>query len=468
MSAFGAATRRAGTRPVTTSKARPFVARFACTAARGHFAAALDSGSLGAPEDASSAARRQATRMAELALEELAHVLPTRATRCAGVTDEAEEEDVAGEAALEALLTRDDDADAPPPRFAPTRFETSRSPGFARRRHAAARELEAATEGAGAATKAATDDTPTTPRFASAAVERAARLAAAHASTTRAAYGDVPANVAAALGLPPYAGDAFVDGVVRGAAPHPLARFLRPLRRAAIASSSSSASSSAERCVAAGAGTGRLVEVDRLSPGCLAAASSSDDPAIVFAWRVTGDEDVFAAGRNVRGIISANALLPSTRLATRARQEGIPMTATSSPSGRANAARAARALAGEFVTLVATPDGVKLNRANDDERDRATREHREERREERGPRGIRTMTRAAIDPRVETRDATRAACAPLADASTARCGAKAAACADLLRVAARPGSGFRAPDGVVLPFGCLELCARERGVERRL
>ena len=443
----------------------------ACTAARGHFAAALDSGLLGAPEDAPSAARRQATRMAEMALEELAHVLLTRATHCAGMTDETEEEDVAGEAALEALLTRDDDARRAAAEISADALRNVALAGFrATECHAAARELEAATAAAtaGYARERAGMNADYAALREKAAVERAARLAEAHASTTRDAYGDVPANMAAALGLPPYAGDAFVDGVVRGAAPHPLARFLRPLRRAAIASSSSSSSSSssAERCVAAGAGTGRLVEVDRLSPGCLAAASSSDDPAIVFAWRVTGDEDVFAAGRNVRGIISANALLPTTRLATRARQEGIPMTATSSPSGRANAARAARELAGEFVTLVATPDGVTLNRANDDERDRATREHREERRE--GSRGIRTMTRAAIDPRVETRDATRAACAPLGDASTARCGAKAAACADLLRVAARPGSGFRAPDGVVLPFGCLELCARERGVERRL
>ena len=443
----------------------------ACTAARGHFAAALDSGSLGAPEDASSAARRQATRMAEMALEELAHVLLTRATHCAGMTDETEEEDVAGEAALEALLSRDDDARRAAAEISADALRNVALAGFrATECHAAARELEAATAAATtgyARVRAGMNaDADGAHDYAAlrekAAVERAARLAEAHATTTRDAYGDVPANMAAALGLPPYAGDAFVDGVVRGAAPHPLARFLRPLRRAAMASasssSSSSSSSSAERCVAAGAGTGRLVELDRLSPGCLAAASSSDDPAIVFAWRVTGDEDVFAAGRDVRGIISANALLPTTRLATRARQEGIPITATSSPSGRANAARAARELAGEFVTLVVTPDGVKLNRADDDERVRATREHRE----------IRTMTRASIDPRVETRDATRAACAPLADASTARCGAKAAACADLLRVASRPGSGFRAPDGVVLPFGCLELCARERGVERQL
>ena len=461
--AFGAATRPRGDASghVDVEGASVRRALRACTAARGHFAAALDSGSLGAPEEASSAARRQATRMAELALEELAHVLLTRATRCAGATDEAEEEDVAGEAALEALLTRDDDARRAAAEICADALRNVALAGFrAAECHAAARELEAATEGAGAATKAATDaDAEYAALRVEAAVDRAARLAEAHASSTRDAYGDVPANMAAALGLPSYAGDAFVDGVVRSAAPHPLARFLRPFRRAAIAIASKPASP--ERCAAAGAGTGRLVEVDDLAPGRLAASSSSDVPAVLFARRVTGDEDVFAAGVNVVGIISADALLPTTRLATRARQEGIPTTSTSSPAGRANAARAARTLAGEFVTLVVDQRGVRLNRATDEERERATRQHRE------GPR--RTIDPIdPIDPTIQTRVAERYECAPLAAASAETCGARAAACATLARVAARPGSGFRAPDGVVIPFGVFELCARERGVDRRL
>jgi hypothetical protein len=41
--------------------------------------------------------------------------------------------------------------------------------------------------------------------------------------------------------------------------------------------------------------------------------------------------------------------------------------------------------------------------------------------------------------------------------------AEAAACGHLLRVAERPGSGFRALGGVYVPFGSMEACLRDAG-----
>lgn len=67
---------------------------------------------------------------------------------------------------------------------------------------------------------------------------------------------------------------------------------------------------------------------------------------------------------------------------------------------------------------------------------------------------------------------------PLEDATAATCGAKGASCGELLRLAKqcdevlsqRGGNGdsagalFQAPDGVCLPYGCMELALQARGV----
>ena len=55
---------------------------------------------------------------------------------------------------------------------------------------------------------------------------------------------------------------------------------------------------------------------------------------------------------------------------------------------------------------------------------------------------------------------------PLAEATPATCGAKAAACGELARVAAR-GGAFGVPPGVCLPFGAMEAALRARRPRRR-
>ena len=57
----------------------------------------------------------------------------------------------------------------------------------------------------------------------------------------------------------------------------------------------------------------------------------------------------------------------------------------------------------------------------------------------------------------------RLECRPLREATEDRAGAKAAACGHLLRVAKRPGSGFKAIGGVYIPFGSMEACLRDAG-----
>lgn len=200
--------------------------------------------------------------------------------------------------------------------------------------------------------------------------------------------------------------------------------------------------------VVAGRGVGRLVECAALEPG--AAGKARDGPVVAFVWRAEGNEEVTAAGRHVRGIVLAQELRRTTRLAARAAQERVPLTATGGGEAAERAARAARDLLGEWVALEVTPDGVRLGPATpEDVADAQRVDH--------GGSAFATTRVAAV------KLTDRLECRPLREATEARAGAKAAACAHLLRVAERPGSGFRALGGVYIPFGAMEACLRAAG-----
>jgi phosphoglucan,water dikinase len=77
----------------------------------------------------------------------------------------------------------------------------------------------------------------------------------------------------------------------------------------------------------------------------------------------SGDEEVAAAGRHVRGVVLARDLPHLSHLAIRARQEKVPLAATEDPATLA----AARTLVGQQVTLTITAGGVTLQRATEAE-----------------------------------------------------------------------------------------------------
>ena len=442
----------------------------ACTAVRAYLIGAIAS----EPLDASRATRaeaskRQSFRGAESALEELARAALARALFCAGVVDGGVGDDGAGEAAFEGALVYDREAW---PAAASTTAEALRHlalSGFrAAECHACAREIEAWC-GAPGGPSASREDA----LRAAASLERAESLAERHAALIERAYGDAPARLAGALGVPPSASDAFVENALRNASTSRLlARFAAPMRRAARRAAGVS-ENAAKKSVVPGAGVGKLVEIDALAPGALDAVdngyngSSGDGstdalPVVAFVWRADGDADATSAGARVRGVVAAQPIRPDSRLAVRARQEGIPLVASPSLRGAENAARAARALANEWVSLVASDSGdVLLSRASDAEIAEAKRRHASSSRD-----GHSSRRRAPVPTRpIVPREVRAVTCRPLSEATPPRAGYKAAACGDLLRVASRPGSGFRAPDGVFLPFGCAESALREQGLE---
>ena len=148
------------------------------------------------------------------------------------------------------------------------------------------------------------------------------------------------------------------------------------------------------------------------------------------------------------GVILAQELRATTRLAVRAAQEQVPLAATGGGDGATKAARAVREFLGEWVALNVTPEGVQLGPATRDEIADA----------QRIDYGGSAFTRNA-----RVRLADRLECRPLREATAEWAGAKAAACGDLTRIAERPGSGFKAPGGVFIPFGSMEACLRDAG-----
>ena len=299
-----------------------------------------------------------------------------------------------------------------------------------------------------------------------AAVDRAARLAEAHASSTRDAYGDVPANMAAATPGASAPTPATLSWTASFEAPRPPARSISP-----TVSSRRDRDRVQTRLPGALRGAGRGDGSTR--GGGRSRAGSSRGVVLVGrsrcafrAARHGGRGRVFVAGVNVVGIISADALLPTTRLATRARQEESrrrPRRALrGAPTPRARRARAGPGNSSHSSSTNAgsteprhrrgtrTRDAPTPRRtAKDDRSDRSDRSDRPDDTDEGGG-----------EIRVR---------APLAAASVETCGARAAACATLARGSPRdrgPDSARRTASSFL--SGCWSCARGNEGVDRRL
>ena len=442
-----------------------------------------------APRDAVS--RRQAYRMAELALEEAARALLGRVETAAGVdgggfasalaSPRAAERErawaVGGAATAHALR------------------HLASSGWRAEACRACADDLDAQTR-SGSLPGFITDAKPNLDsrdealRLA-ASLSRAAHLAASHDAALASGYGDVPRLLADALGVGEGAGEGFVDAVLDEGVASRVARLAAPMLAAARAfvkdaeSFSNEIARDARDEISTGSAVGIMAEVERLEPFAARGVAPPGTPLVVLARRVSGAEDVAAAGRDVRGVVTAEPVRSDTRLAIRAAQDGVPATAS------ASARHAARALVGEWVSLRTGPaaGGAEggsfgaLGPASAAEIELALVEHaarvsevEEARRsiaraDDDDSRASRTEASAMLAGpfrRAAARDCAAPRARDLKEATPERAGYKAASLGDVARVAARPASGFHALRGVTLPFGCFEACVREQGKQAEL
>tara|TARA_B100000405_G_scaffold195537_1_gene137077 strand:+ start:709 stop:5217 length:4509 start_codon:yes stop_codon:yes gene_type:complete len=438
------ATTTAGSGLTTPEGAAVLRALRATTAVRGYFTSLLSTALRESTSGEAAMTQRQQWRMAEVSLEELGFVLLTRTLFCAGFVGDDDE----GKGEFEQSLSYDPSVwTAACNCVSQGLRHVALSMWRPMECHAVARELEAWCAKGGANGQGPIG-TPEAALRMRATLERALRLLQAHTEAVTKAYGESPALLGTALNVPSYVSDAFADTAIRGGLPFQLSRLVDPMRRAA--SVAAGLGEGSKKSIVLGKGVGRLVECDRLEPG--ACGTEADGSVIAFVWNVDGSEEVTCAGRHVTGIIAARALNPTSHLAVRARQEGVPLTATPSAKGAENAARAARELMGDWVQLTVNDGGVLLGRASAQERDEA--------RYRGGVNGPKAPPSATLNPRLIS-DGVE--CVRLAEAVAERAGRKAATCGDLTRIAARPGSGFTALDGVVVPFGAMESRLRECG-----
>ena len=156
----------------------------------------------------------------------------------------------------------------------------------------------------------------------------------------------------------------------------------------------------------------------------------------------------------MRGVVLARDLPHLSHLAIRARQEKVPLAATEDPATLA----AARSLVGQQVTLTITPGGVTLQRATEAEiaAAKAAEEGTGAGAVAAGAgAGAAAAAAAAMSADREVELIERVEFVALGSAVVGTAGGKAATCGDLTRVAQRPASGFKAPQGVFLPFGAM-------------
>ena len=394
-----------------------------------------------APDE--SVVQRQAWRLAEISLEELAFVVMARAAACSGAGVEGEgdggayfmsqlESNVAMwqcacEAAAQGLR------------------QMAQSTWRPMECTAAAQELEAWCA-AGVAAGVSPISNPEDALRMRASLQRAQRLVEAHTSALIEGYGDSPAGLGEAFGQPHHVGQTFVDSIIRAGVPFQLSRLITPMLRAS--SNAAGLGAGGYDAIVMGTGVGRLVECDRLEPG--AVGDAADGPVVALVWGADGDEEVSAAGRHVKGVVLARDLPHLSHLAIRARQEQVPLAATEDKGTHL----AAKSLLGQQVALNVGPNGVSLALATEADIAAAA------------VAGGAVADAAAAAAPVSLSAVTLSdtlECRPLSEASLGVCGAKATVCGELVRVAERSDSGFKAPAGVFVPFGAMEACLKGAG-----
>jgi phosphoglucan,water dikinase len=183
--------------------------------------------------------------------------------------------------------------------------------------------------------------------------------------------------------------------------------------------------------VVPGESSGRLIKCATLQ-----ALSKRDQSVIVLLESAEGDEEIPA---NIRGILLAHPIPHLSHLGVRARQAGVPLSTREDNGGLSQFDSVLDSLVrfqvtADDVLLGPTESGADLNiPAHQDFR----------------------VTVPPVDL------SQRKGLVPLAEATAACCGAKAASAARLLTLAEKSAGLFRAPRGLVLPFGLMQQCLEQ-------
>jgi phosphoglucan,water dikinase len=252
-----------------------------------------------------------------------------------------------------------------------------------------------------------------------ASLQRIGRLAENWSDRIEELFGPAVTQLGAALGVAEPAIRVFVEGFVRGHLLFPLSRLadlglrwsLRALQLPAL------------EPVVPGQTIGVLLTADHLG-----SLTEPGDPAIALIRHAEGDEEIPS---RVRGILLAHPIPHLSHLGVRARQARVPFVCCTDLS----AWNSLHALVGQRVHLRVQADRVELQPTTAVE----------------PPSLIPTAATRIIAAEQEVGPVVVSLNAATADL----CGAKAASCGTLRRLADRSSGRFQVPRGLALPFGVL-------------
>ncbi|GAB4819879.1 hypothetical protein N2152v2_006925 [Parachlorella kessleri] len=325
---------------------------------------------------------------------------------------------------------------------------------------------------------------------------RLQRLTETYCAVLVEAYAQRAKQLGTALGLDPYLVTVFPEAEIRASVVFQLSKLCTMLLRA---TGMVAGGLDDWEVIVGGEARGVLIEAKALEPGCLDAAHGK--AAVVLVREATGDEEVSALGSGLKGVILRQAIPHLSHLGVRARQEQVPFVCCEDEQ---LLAETAEPLLGKQVLLKAGTEGASI--CEDSGPPEAGN----------GGSSSNGASQPGIAPVAKPSSIEKVTGAmrvvPLEDATSATCGAKAAACGELVRLAkqcheilsssssqqqpggasaaaGRQGSGstagsskgraaaavgnegnggtpaalFQAPEGVCLPFGCMELAIKSDG-----
>ncbi|GAQ78092.1 water dikinase [Klebsormidium nitens] len=278
-----------------------------------------------------------------------------------------------------------------------------------------------------------------------ATLDRARRLAESYSEALLEIYPERSLKLGDALGVPENSVRTFTEAEIRASVVFQLSKLCSLLLKAlrdVIGGGGWDA-------LVSGSAVGTLVSVDRIEPGALTSAAKGG-PLILLVKEASGDEEVKAAGEEVKGVVLCQELPHLSHLGVRARQEGVVFVTAEDEEK----VRDLRGLEGKRVKIDASAEGVTVEPFDGEE-------------------AVSSNNGAASAAGVpgKASSAGKIKYSPggtfieLADTTVETGGAKAAACGEIAGLAkssteVKSSSGvpatFKSPTGGLIPFGALE------------
>lgn len=290
-----------------------------------------------------------------------------------------------------------------------------------------------------------------------ATLERVQRLTQNYTDSLLGIFAEPARTLGGALDVAPHAVNVFTESEVREGVVFQLSRLcslvLKATRQVAGAGVWDS--------IVSGTATGELMSVQRIDAASLLALTRD---VVLLVREADGDEELGAAGSRLKGVVLCQGLPHLSHLGVRARQERVPFVAVEEQEFiNSNI----QPLVGKQVTLQVEQDGASLKEGQLAQQPvAAAAKNGNGNGNGNGASNGKVNGKANGTASVlAVKRVDKAAVVPLAQATSDTSGAKAAACARLEQIASKSSGAaqFRAPGGLVVPFGSLAVAVAEAG-----